>query len=322
MLRDDGVLVGIETAPEPDEAGRRYYPASSHVAMLNDIVRTERFVEAIRSVVRPGDTVIDLGAGTGVLSLAAVKAGAEKVYAIEVSDDVRMIRKLCSQHVEVGTVEVIREWSTSAALPRKADVLVSEMIGNDPLDEEVLELTMDARRRLLKPEARLIPSRLQVAALPVEIPDEQLAQHRFTDATIAGWAERWGVEFRELADIDRERWQRFFLRPQETRAWQALAAPATLIDIDLAEVDSPTISATTTVEATAAGLFNGVVVYFEAELGHGVELSTHPAAASPSNHWCSPVWCVVDGRPVNPGDPITINYQRIGGRSELSCEST
>jgi 16S rRNA G966 N2-methylase RsmD len=320
LLRESGVLVGDEGEAAPDVTGLRNFSLSMHVAMLNDTERTERYMRAIQAVVAPGDTVIDLGAGTGVLSLAAARAGAAKVYAIEVSDDVRMIRELCAEHVAAGTVEIVQGWSTSTSLPDRADVLVSEIIGNDPFDEQVLELTLDARRRLLKSEARLVPSRLRVKALPVTIPGDRLGQHRLTDATTADWAGRWGPEFQRLAQVDRDSWQCFYLWPQEARDWPVLAEPVQLADIELAEFDSALPSVTATTEAVAGGIFNGVVVFFELELGGGIELSTHPGQASATNCWRSPIWCAVDGRELAPGDQITVNFRRVGGRSELDCE--
>jgi 16S rRNA G966 N2-methylase RsmD len=319
-LRESCVLVGDGDDPASWNTGLQKYSVSMHVAMLNDTERTERYMRAIEAVVAPGDTVIDLGAGTGVLSLAAARAGAAMVYAVEASDDVRMIHELCAEHVAAGTVEIIQGWSTSTSLPDKADVLVSEIIGNDPFDEQVLEMTLDARRRLLKSDARLIPSRLTVKALPVTIPDDLIGQHRLTDATTAEWARRWGSEFERLARVDRGTWQHFYLWPQEARDWPALAEPVVLADVELVQFDAALPSVTVTTEAVAGGLFNGVVVFFELELGEGIELSTHPGRISVTNCWRSPIWCVVDGRELAPGDPITINYRRVGGRSELDCE--
>ena len=317
-LEKEGVLQSGR--PLEGSAGEQgFFDTSTHIEMLNDVDRTGRYLDAISAVVRSGDVVLDLGAGTGVLTLAAARAGARKVYAVEVSGDVRLIRGLCSEYIQKGVVQPIQDWSTSVKLPERADVLVTETIGNDPFGEDILELTMDARRRLLTPDARLIPKRLRVLGLPVTVPEEQLSRHRFTENTGEKWAGLWGEEFRSLSRIDRDRWDRFHLKPQEARDWPALARPAVLADIDFATVDSAKIEASCAAEATIRGHLNGVVVFFDLDLGGGSALSTHPAEASPNNCWRSPVWCVVDGRDVEPGDTISISYSRIGGRSKLSC---
>ncbi len=319
-LAKDGVLQTDQT-PHDDGKKRGFFANSTHIEMLDDVDRTGRYLDAISAVVRPGDVVLDLGAGTGVLTLAAARAGARTVYAVEVSGDVRLIRELCREYIKNGVVQPIQEWSTSVTLPERADLLVTEIIGGDPFGEDILELTMDARRRLLAPDARLIPKRLRVLGMPVTIPGDQLDRHRFTEKTVERWARLWGEEFRSLSRVDRDRWDRFHIKAQETRDWPALAPPVVVAEIDFATVDSAEIENSVTTEASARGKLNGVVVFFELGLGGGVTLSTHPAQVSATNHWPSPVWCVVDGRDVEPGDRISIRYSRTGGRTELVCQS-
>ena len=75
-----------------------------------------------------------------------------------------------------GRITLVPGWSRQIELPEQADLLVSEIIGNEPFEEEVLETTLDARRRLLKPGARLIPNALTLFARPLELPEAEARQ--------------------------------------------------------------------------------------------------------------------------------------------------
>lgn len=58
-----------------------------HMPMLNDLQRNEAYMEALQAAVKPDDIVLEVGCGSGILSLLAARAGAKHVYAIEASKD-------------------------------------------------------------------------------------------------------------------------------------------------------------------------------------------------------------------------------------------
>jgi Ribosomal protein L11 methyltransferase (PrmA) len=81
-LYEAGALQDVST-PEAHDHAVGFDAAPIHVQILNDRVRTSRFIDAIERIVRAGDVVVDIGTGTGILAIAAARAGARHVYAIE-----------------------------------------------------------------------------------------------------------------------------------------------------------------------------------------------------------------------------------------------
>ena len=78
-----------------------------HRTMICDRVRTEAFRRAIDSVVRPGDVVLDVGAGSGILSVLAARAGAARVYAVERTSAAVLAQELAAANGVAGIVQVI-----------------------------------------------------------------------------------------------------------------------------------------------------------------------------------------------------------------------
>jgi PIN domain nuclease of toxin-antitoxin system len=116
-----------------------------HLSMLHDTARMDAFRRAIDASVQPGDIVVDLGCGSGVLSFMACEAGAGKVYAIEGGPVIDVARELAVDNGFDDRIEFLAGWSIEIGLLEPADVLISETIGNAGLDEGIVAWTFDAR---------------------------------------------------------------------------------------------------------------------------------------------------------------------------------
>src|SRR3954469_18961356 len=112
-----------------------YGDLAVHRWMLRDTVRNEAFQRALRAVVKPGDVVLDLGAGTGLLSILAAAAGAKKVYALERTKIADVARRMVERNGYKDIIEVREMDLEDTTLPEKADVLVSEWMGGFGVDE-------------------------------------------------------------------------------------------------------------------------------------------------------------------------------------------
>ena len=134
-----------------------YAEIEVHRTMICDRVRTEAFRRAIDSVVRPGDVVLDVGAGTGILSLFAARAGAARVYAVERTTVAVLAQELAAANGVAEIVQVIHGDIMDIELPERVDVIVSEWLGGFGIDEGMLVPVIAARDRWLKPGGAMIP---------------------------------------------------------------------------------------------------------------------------------------------------------------------
>lgn len=293
--------------------------APVHIAMLNDRTRTEMFAEALREIVRAGDVVVDIGTGTGVLAIAAARAGARRVFAVEAGAMAGTARKIMDE-TEVGEkIEIIRGWSTQIELPEKANVLVGEVIGNDPFAENILPVFKDARQRLLAPNVKIIPSRLKVFGLPVELSPMLLANRLPDDEAVGDWKKWYKIDFSRLKDnVDYKSQPLLNLKTEAAGKLNFLGEPLLLADVEFSVFDELSIRKTVETKLSKAGVLNGLLIYFEIALGSKT-LSTHPKIAAADTHWLNPVWYLPAARAAKIGDSFTFgfSYNEKGNNSEV-----
>jgi len=131
-----------------------------HFAMLNDSHRNQFYWDALAAVAK-GKRVIDIGSGSGLLSLMAAKLGAASVLAVEASKDMADLASLNAQrNGQADKIQILHALSSKVTLAdeMKADVIVSETLGALMLGEGMLDYLADARSRLAKPGAVVVPA--------------------------------------------------------------------------------------------------------------------------------------------------------------------
>lgn len=288
-----------------------------HVAMLQDRVRTTAFLAALDELVGPDDVVVDIGTGTGVLAMGAARAGARHVYAVEATPLAQHTREIVRANGLHETVTVVEGWSTRITLPARATLAVAEILGSEALEERALPSLLDARERLLTPDARLIPSEIRIFGLPVSIPEEAVGMLTFTPANTARWSSWYGLELGPLIAYAARLRHRVTALIEEARAWTALSDPVLLAEIDLATVETPRLEVVESAPATASGEANGIVAFFEARLSPRVTLSTNPAAENGPTSWGIPVWLLPEPTELHRGRAFSLEYTYTGGGGHI-----
>lgn len=320
-----GVLRELSQArPRLAPFDQGYDAARIHVAMLNDRTRVSLFKQGIAAVVRPGDVVVDIGTGVGIFAMAAARAGARHVYAIEASAIAEHAERVIAASGLADRITVIRGWSTQVKLPERADVLTSEMVGSEPTGDYMLEMMLDARRRLLKPDARTVPGKVRIFGLALDLPAPVLARHAFDETATSAWSEQYGLDLSPLASAPYRAGAGYYIgvRTYEPQGWPTLCEPALLAEIDWAGVDELQIDRTIELQATAAGRIRGLLVYHEIELSPGVTMSIHPTHAARDSFRFSPIWVLDRPLEVRAGQLLLMRYRyrMPGARPGLSIE--
>ncbi|MEV5889701.1 50S ribosomal protein L11 methyltransferase [Nonomuraea fuscirosea] len=287
------------------------------VTMLEDPVRKPLFLKAIDEVVGPDDVVLDLGTGCGVLAVAAARAGARHVYAVEPARTGDIAARVVERNGFADRVTIVRGWSSTTELPEKATVLTTDIIGNDGLDMVIWENLQDARRRLLSDDARLIPGSLRARIYLAHMPAGFRSRHRILPAHIMRWQSRYGIDFAPMLEGNLSRSAGFYERPEHVRDWEPLSEPVPLFTVDLHQ-DVRHFENEVSVPVTRAGLCNTALVYFEAQLGPTTVLSTAPWDGGEKSHWYCAGWAFPEELKVAPGDMITLSYRYEGdGRARV-----
>lgn len=136
-----------------------YYDFAGYCSMLTDKKRVEAYSETMKKVIGKDSIVLDLGAGTGYFSILASKLGAKKVIALESNSLIHLAKEFARQNNCAENIEFVQKNSTELELEEKADVLICDLHGTLPFFDQSIATIVDARKRLIKPDAVMMPRR-------------------------------------------------------------------------------------------------------------------------------------------------------------------
>jgi type II protein arginine methyltransferase len=245
-----------------------------HLLMLNNQVRNVAFYRALLAKVKPGDLVLDVGTGTGLLSMMAARVGADHVYTCEVNSLMyKKALEIIDRNGLSDRITVFNKLSfdlTSQDLPL-CDVLVTETIADDVFGENILKVVSDAQHRLLKPQARIIPQTARVYLALIE------SQHLMEKL----WVFPENTCGFDLSPFNEYQGTWLYVTPKDIPYYQMLSEPIAVFDVDFTQPYAQ--EKETLVELKHSGTCHGFLIWGEYQLSDGNYLSTGPT--SPQTSW-------------------------------------
>lgn len=256
----------------------------SHERMLADKIRVDTYHEAISRNVKPGQTVIDLGTGTGILAMFAAARAPAKVYALDHSDFLEVARKIAS-HNRADCIDFVCVNGRAFTPPEPVDLIIHEQIGDELLTENMLDNLLDLKRRCLKPGGRILPGEFELFLEPVQLHSNRRIRYLWEEPVH-------GLDFSILRDdtqIERFKppdYDCYLLEPSVPEA--LLCKPEPILKFDLNRMNSPDelddrIRFSKT--ACRSGRMDGLMLYFRVIFDDDLSFDTSPL--NTVTHWRS-----------------------------------
>ncbi|XVF01731.1 hypothetical protein REPUB_Repub04eG0114000 [Reevesia pubescens] len=176
-----------------------YAHVGIHEEMIKDRVRTETYRAAImqhQSFIE-GKVVMDVGCGTGILSIFCAQAGAKRVYAVDASDIAVQANEVVKANNLAEKVIVLHGRVEDVEIDEEVDVIISEWMGYMLLYESMLGSVITARDRWLKRGGLILPSNATLYMAPITHPD------RYNDS-IEFWRNVYGIDMSAMLQLAKQ----------------------------------------------------------------------------------------------------------------------
>ncbi|CAG2061246.1 unnamed protein product, partial [Timema podura] len=331
-----------------------------HYRMLNDNRRNQGFRSAITRAVGQGfNTVLDIGCGTGILSLFATEAGAIEVFACDGSHSmVQLAAKVLEANNAADKVKLINKLSYDLKvpqdLPSRISLIVTETLDAGLFGEHILQTVSHAWDSLLVPGGRVIPAGATLWVCAIECPHLAARYQLEEDSTGLDWRGihlySAGEEQYDCEDMNSlpggfsQNWRRHILAdPDSTKNCFLLhdsnsystaqsdlhqfltePVPALLVDFNdpeqLEQILSGKRNNTKMCEVLKSGEVHVVLAWFTLQLDAQEELSTCPIDEHKAECWDQAVFPFVCVQYVRAGQYLELQVGYHGGKLSVSVQ--
>ncbi|CAK9303058.1 unnamed protein product [Gordionus sp. m RMFG-2023] len=263
-----------------------YSLLSQQQNMMQDYIRTNTYYRAIfgNTLDFKDKVILDVGAGSGILSFFAANCGAKTVYAVEASSMAVYAQKLIEANGLSGVIKIVRGKVEEVEIPEYVDTIVSEPLGYMLLNERMLETYLHAKK-WLRPGGRMYPTKGDLHISPFT--DEALFMETFNRSSFWSQNSFYGMDLTSLqAEAQTEVFQQPIVDTFDVRICMAKSVKYVIDFITFQEADLQDITIDLYYEIEFSSHLHGLAFWFDvAFIGQTqtIWLSTSPT--EPLTHW-------------------------------------
>jgi len=272
-----------------------------HEEMLKDKTRTLAYRNAIMNNAHlfKDKVVLDVGCGTGILSIFAARAGAKHVYGVEFASIAKHAQEIANENGFEGKITIIKGKIEEVVLPvEKVDIIISEWMGYFLLYESMFDSVLFARDKWLNPDGQLFPNRAVLYISGIE--DEE-----YKNQKIGFWDDVYGVDMSSI-----KKWALFEPLVDVVDPELINTDACAVFDVDLKTVKKEELdfSAEYQLRIKRDDKIHAIISWFDCFFDYGadstpIELSTSPYRKS--THWKQTVFYLNDVLKVKTGDTLS-----------------
>ncbi|KAF2473212.1 arginine n-methyltransferas-like protein [Lindgomyces ingoldianus] len=270
-----------------------------HEEMLKDEVRTRSYRDSIyqNGHLFKDKVVLDVGCGTAILSMFAVKAGAKHVIGVDMSTIIEKAREIVERNGMTSKITLLQGKMEEVKLPfDKVDIIISEWMGYFLLYESMLDTVLYARDKYLKKDGLIFPDKATIFMAGIE-------DGEYKEEKIGFWDNVWGFDYTPLKHTA-------MTEPLvDTVDFKAVVTdPAAVITFDLYTVQPKDLAFTLpyTITAKRSDFIHALIAWFDIEFSachKPIRFSTGPHTKY--THWKQTVFYLQEALTVENGETIT-----------------
>lgn len=268
-----------------------------HEEMLKDTSRTLSYRSAMfkNKHLFKDKIVLDVGCGTGILSMFAAKAGAKHVYSVDMSNIIEKAREIVSLNGFDDKITLFKGKLEDIELPvDSVDIIVSEWMGYFLLYESMLDTVLWARDKYLAPGGLILPDKCSMHIAGIE--DGQYKQDK-----IHYWEDVYGFDYSPFIKVA-------MVEPLvDTVDNQALiTTPHKFFEFDIntVKVDELAFHRDFSLKAIDTELCHAFIVWFECDFPGDEKVTLATGPMHKYTHWKQTVFYMDQVLDLKKGDEI------------------